>query len=64
MQHQQSRADIAADIESAQFVLTTPHGTPTIYGHAMRVIDQHLSADSHTFWQQKYDRRMEELCRD
>ena len=64
MQHQQTHADRLAEIKSAQFVLSTPGGTPTSYGYAMRIIDSHLPTDSHTFWQQKYKCRLEELCRD
>ena len=64
MQRNQTHADRLAEIESAQFVLSARGGTPTSYGYAMQIIDNHLSADSHKFWQQKYEQRLEELCRD
>ena len=64
MQRNQTHADRLAEIESAQFALSTRGGTPTTYGYAMRVIDRQLSGDSHTYWQQRYEHRLEELCRD
>ena len=57
------RAQRQAELESAWTVLHTPLGTPTMYGHAMQVIDQHLSGDSHAHWEQVYERRLAEIRR-
>jgi len=62
MQRKQSRADRLAEIESAQFVLSTRGGTAAGYDLAIRVLDHHLSPDSRLYWQHRYNRRMEELC--
>ena len=62
-QPQSQQAQRQAELESAWSVLHTTHGTPTMYGHAMRVIDQHLSGDSHTHWERMYERRLAEIRR-
>ena len=53
-----------AELNSAYFVLSGSGGTAAGYGYAMRAIDSHLTGDSHAHWQQKYERRLGELCRD